>query len=53
MSIPAGAQCYICLGEDDENELVWDCSCRGDSAGFAHQSCIVQYAEQKSKEVTV
>jgi hypothetical protein len=47
--------CYICLDEDDDDDgkpLVRDCSCRGDSAGFAHQSCIVQFAEQKSKEAT-
>jgi hypothetical protein len=30
--------------------LVRDCSCRGDSAGFAHLSCLVSYAEQKSKQ---
>ena len=27
-----------------------DCSCRGDTAGFAHLSCIIEYAEQKSKQ---
>jgi hypothetical protein len=49
--IPEGAMCFICLGEGDDDEggpLVRDCSCRGDSAGFAHLSCIIQYAEQKS-----
>ena len=52
-STEAPPQCYICLGEDDDDEaLVRDCSCRGDSAGFAHQSCIVQFNEQKSKEAT-
>jgi hypothetical protein len=30
--------------------LVRDCSCRGPGAGFAHLSCIVEYAEQKSKQ---
>jgi hypothetical protein len=29
--------------------LVRDCSCRGDSAGFAHLSCLTTYAEQKCK----
>jgi len=29
---------------------VRDCSCRGDTAGFAHLSCIVEYAEQKSEQ---
>ena len=46
--------CYFCLGEEaDEggNSPLRDCSCRGDSAGFAHFACIVKYAEQKSKEV--
>jgi len=50
------AVCYICLeeeGADDtkvENPLVRDCSCRGDSAGFAHLPCIIQYAKEKSKQ---
>ena len=52
MAVPNGASCYICLDEgcDDEGKpLVRDCSCRG-SAGFAHLSCIVEYAEQKSQQ---
>ena len=51
--IPEGAMCFICLGDGDDDEggpLVRDCSCRGDNAGFAHLSCIIQYAEQKSKQ---
>ena len=52
ISIPSGAACYFCLGEeaDEEGEpLVRNCSCRGDS-GFAHFSCLTQYAEQKCKQ---
>ena len=30
--------------------LLRDCSCRGDSAGFAHFSCLTTYAEQKCKQ---
>ena len=30
--------------------LVRDCSCRGDSAGFAYLSCLTKYAEQKCKQ---
>ena len=44
--------CYFCLGEETDNEgkpLLRDCSCRGDSAGFAHLSCLTKYAEQKYK----
>jgi hypothetical protein len=45
-----GATCYFCLdnGLDDAGQpLMRDCSCQGDStAGFAHQSCIIQYAQQ-------
>jgi hypothetical protein len=55
-SIPSGAACYFCLGEEDNEEgmpLVRDCSCRGDSAGFAHLSCLVTYAEQKCKVADV
>ena len=53
MAVPDGASCYICLDECPDEEgrpLVRDCSCRGDGAGFAHLSCIVKYAEQKSKQ---
>jgi hypothetical protein len=52
MAVPDGASCYFCLDDAPDEEgkpLVRDCSCRGDSAGFAHLSCIVNYAEQKSK----
>ena len=54
MSIPdsGAAACYFCLEEEaDEEEMppVRDCSCRGDSAGFAHFSCLAKYAEQKCK----
>ena len=40
-----GASCWICL--DEGEVLVRECSCRGDSAGFAHASCLIQYAETK------
>ena len=39
--------CWVCLEEESDasgNPLVRDCSCRG-SAGFAHLSCIIKYAE--------
>jgi hypothetical protein len=52
-TIPKGAACYFCLGEEADEEgkpLVRNCSCRGDSAGFAHLSCLTKYAEQKSKQ---
>jgi len=48
------AACYFCLeeGSDDEGKsLVRDCACRGDSAGFAHLSCLTKYAEQKWRKV--
>jgi len=48
-----GVSCWICLeeGPDELGEpLVRDCSCRGES-GHAHLSCIIQYAEQKSRGV--
>jgi hypothetical protein len=53
-AVPDGAACYFCFGEEEDEEgkpLVRDCSCRGDSAGFAHLSCLAQYAEQKCKQV--
>jgi hypothetical protein len=52
ISIPHGAACYFCLGEEGDgegNSLVRDCSCRGDSAGFVHFSCLAKYAEQKCR----
>ena len=51
-AVPDGAACYFCLGEEEDDEgspLLRDCSCRGDSAGFAHFSCLTKYAEQKCK----
>jgi len=53
MTIPDGAACYFCLGEEEDEEgkpLVRNCSCRGDSAGFAHLSCLTKYSEQKCKQ---
>jgi len=46
-----GASCWICLEEGTDElgkPLVRNCSCRGEF-GFAHLSCIIQYAEQKSR----
>ena len=46
------ATCYFCLekGPDESGQpLRRDCSCRGESTGFAHLSCIVKYAKQKSQ----
>lgn len=43
------ASCWICFEQNTtENPLRRDCSCRGESAGFVHLSCIVEYATQKS-----
>ena len=50
----APATCYFCLEEGGdavgEEPLVRDCSCRGESAGYAHKSCIIQFATVKSKQ---
>ena len=49
--------CWICLcDEPDDTGLlpVRDCSCRGDTgAGYAHLSCIVQYAQTKSEKCMI
>ncbi len=53
MAVPDIPSCYICLDEGPDEAgkpLVCDCSCRSDTAGFAHLSCIIEYAEQKSKQ---
>ena len=47
-----GASCWICfVGGLDElgHPLRRDCSCRGGS-GFAHLSCIVEYAKHKTEQ---
>eukprot|EP00579_Thalassiosira_antarctica_P003118 CAMPEP_0201905878 /NCGR_PEP_ID=MMETSP0902-20130614/56732_1 /ASSEMBLY_ACC=CAM_ASM_000551 /TAXON_ID=420261 /ORGANISM="Thalassiosira antarctica, Strain CCMP982" /LENGTH=512 /DNA_ID=CAMNT_0048440001 /DNA_START=63 /DNA_END=1601 /DNA_ORIENTATION=+ len=49
----ANAECWICLGggpDESGQPLRRDCSCRGQSAGFAHISCLVDYAEQKNEQ---
>ena len=46
------AACWICFdGDPDENgkPIVRDCSCHGEDAGFAHLSCLIKYAETKSR----
>ena len=51
---PPEAACWICLCEDPDDQekpIVRDCSCRGNNAGFAHLSCLVNYAKMKSAEV--
>ena len=52
MNVHSGAVCWICLdgGVDDMGKpIVRDCACRGSDAGFAHASCIIKYAKQKSE----
>jgi hypothetical protein len=47
--------CYLCLGgdvDDDGQPLRRDCACRGTDAGFVHLSCLVGYAETKSKQAS-
>ena len=47
-----GPSCWICLdaeGPSGEAPPVRDCSCRGD-AGFAHASCIIDYAKSQSNQ---
>ena len=54
-AIPAGATCLFCLDgglDNTETPLVRDCSCRGDAAGFVHLPCLIEYAEQKSRQAT-
>ena len=42
--------CLICHGGDEDGELLLHgvCSCRGGS-GYFHQSCMIEYAEAKTK----
>ena len=51
---PIGAECWICLDGDPDDEgkpIVRDCSCRGDDAGFAHLSCLIKYARNRTSEL--
>jgi len=44
--------CWLCLeeGPDESGKpLIRNCSCRG-SSGFAHLSCIIDFAENKSRQ---
>jgi hypothetical protein len=53
MSESTAAACWICLddGPDDAGKpTVRNCSCRGSDAGFAHISCIVDYATRRCLE---
>mmetsp|Transcript_25111 Transcript_25111/g.42913 ORF Transcript_25111/g.42913 Transcript_25111/m.42913 type:complete len:444 (-) Transcript_25111:44-1375(-) len=48
------ASCWICLGEGPDKSgqsLRRDCSCRGNSAGFVHLACLVDYARHKSMQM--
>jgi len=50
---PDGASCWLCLeeGPDDSGApLVRNCSCRG-SSGFAHLSCIIEYAGNTTRQI--
>ena len=43
--------CWICLEEsEDHRPLRRDCACRGDSAGFAHLDCLVEYCSRKEND---
>ena len=47
--------CYLCLdgGADESDQpLRRDCACRGTDAGFIHLSCLVGFAETKSKQAS-
>ncbi len=49
----SAAACWICLdgGSDALGKpVVRDCACRGNDAGFAHMSCIIEYAQKKSEQ---
>jgi len=46
-----GRTCWICLdggSDEDGKPLLRECSCRG-SAGYVHASCLIGYAEHKTK----
>jgi len=47
--------CYFCLDDgkdEDEKPVVRNCSCRGDSAGYAHLSCLIKNATHKSLQIS-
>ena len=50
-----GPLCYTCLdgGNETEGPLRRDCACHGDNVGYAHLSCLVQYARSERMEACV
>ena len=45
-------ECWVCLDGDPDDEgklIVRDFSCRGNDTGFAHISCIISYADRKTR----
>jgi len=52
----AGPSCWICLydGPDENGQIPRrDCSCRGTDSGYAHLSCLVEYAKQKTNSMVM
>ena len=35
-------QCWICLAEDEPEDLIQPCGCRG-SIGYVHEECILSF----------
>jgi hypothetical protein len=53
MSDTNAPSCWICLDDGPDatgRPPMRDCSCRGSDAGFAHISCIVEYATRKCSD---
>jgi len=51
---PTGAACWICLEEEPDKtggRLMRNCACRGETAGYAHISCLADYADRRSSEI--
>jgi len=53
---PDKPSCFICMDEGPDrlgNPLRRECSCRGESAGWSHLSCLVEYAKKKGGDTGV
>ena len=46
----AGQTCFICREGDEAEGLVRGCACRGEAAGVAHLSCLLEYAQSSHQE---
>ena len=48
---PLTASCYICMDGGSDSDLLRNCACRGEAAGWAHVACLAEFAASQVAEV--